>query len=121
MGDKTGFIPTFFHGAHAASSITGAYLKGIDGFDVSGAYQLLLKNANVEGGTRPFITEYIQKGYISDPDIPNPKVETKAKAGVSKTLEYSYDDYSLAQLAKKLGDTANYRIYRKDQTTIKYV
>jgi predicted alpha-1,2-mannosidase len=110
MGDKTGFIPTFFHGDHAASSITGAYLRGIDGFDVKGTYQLLLKNATVEGGTRPFITEYIQKGYISDPDIPNPKVETKAKAGVSKTLEYSYDDYSLAQLAKKLGDTANYRI-----------
>lgn len=110
MGDKTGFIPTFFHGDHAASSITGAYLRGIDGFDVKGTYQLLLRNATVEGGTRPFITEYIQKGYISDPDVPNPHVETKAKAGVSKTLEYSYDDYSLAQLAKKLGDTANYRI-----------
>jgi predicted alpha-1,2-mannosidase len=110
MGDKTGFIPTFFHGDHAASSITGSYLRGIDNFDVKGTYELLLKNANVEGGTRPFITEYIQKGYISDPDVPNPHVETKAKAGVSKTLEYSYDDYSLAQMAKKLGDTANYRI-----------
>ncbi len=53
---------------------------------------------------------YIRFSYISDPDIPNPKVETKAKAGVSKTLEYSYDDYSVAQIAKKLCDTANYRI-----------
>lgn len=110
IGDKTGFIPTFFHGDHAASSITGAYLRGIDDFDVKGTYQLLLKNANVEGGTRPYITEYIEKGYISDPDIAKPHVETKAKAGVSKTLEYSYDDYSLAQMAKKLGDTANYKI-----------
>jgi predicted alpha-1,2-mannosidase len=59
---------------------------------------------------RPHIAEYIQKGYISDPDIAEPHVETKAKAGVSKTLEYSYDDYSVAQIAKKLGDTANYRI-----------
>lgn len=110
VGDKTGFIPTFFHGDHAASSIAGAYLRGIDNFDVKGTYQLLLKNANVEGGTRPYISEYIQKGYISEPDIANPVVETKAKAGVSKTLEYSYDDYSVAQLAKALGDTANYRI-----------
>lgn len=110
IGDKTGFIPTFFHGDHAASSITGAYLRGIDNFDVRGTYQLLLKNANVAGGTRPFITEYIQKGYISDPDVKNPHVETKGKAGVSKTLEYAYDDYSLAQLAQRLGDTANYRI-----------
>nr|WP_246229988.1 glycoside hydrolase domain-containing protein [Mucilaginibacter humi] len=50
------------------------------------------------------------KGYIPDPDIANPRVESKGTAGVSKTLEYSYDDYSVAQLAKKLGDTANYRI-----------
>lgn len=110
VGDKRGFIPTFFHGDHGASSIAGAYLRGIDDFDVKGTYEILLKNANVEGGARPHIKEYIEKGYISDPDIPNPHVETKAKAGVSKTLEYAYDDYSLAQMAKKLGDTANYRV-----------
>ncbi|MFC6100541.1 GH92 family glycosyl hydrolase [Olivibacter domesticus] len=110
VGDKTGFIPTFFHGDHGASSIAGAYLRGIDNFDVRGTYEILLKNANVAGGARPYIEEYIQKGYIADPDIPNPHVETKAKAGVSKTLEYAYDDYSVAQLAKELGDTANYRI-----------
>ncbi|WP_345232059.1 GH92 family glycosyl hydrolase [Olivibacter ginsenosidimutans] len=108
VGDKTGFIPTFFHGDHGASSITGAYLRGITDFDVKGAYQILLRNANVEGGARPYIREYIQKGYIADPDVLNPHVETKAKAGVSKTLEYAYDDYSLAQLAKALGDSANY-------------
>lgn len=110
VGDKTGFIPTFFHGDHAASSIAGAYLRGIDDFDIRDTYRLLLRNANVSGGTRPFIDEYIAKGYISDPDVQNPQVETKGKAGVSKTLEYSYDDYSVAQIARKLGDTANYRI-----------
>jgi predicted alpha-1,2-mannosidase len=110
VGEKTGFIPTFFHGDHGASSITGAYLRGIDNFDVKATYQILLRNANVPGGARPHIAEYILKGFISDPDIANPEVETKANAGVSKTLEYSYDDYSLAQMAKKLGDTANYRV-----------
>jgi predicted alpha-1,2-mannosidase len=110
MGDKTGFIPTFFHGDHAASSITGSYLRGIKDFDVQGTYKLLLRNANIEGGTRPFIKEYIEKGYISDNEVEKGEVETKGKAGVSKTLEYAYDDYSLAQLAKVLGDTANYRI-----------
>lgn len=110
VGDKKGFIPTFFHGDHGASTIAGAYLRGMDDFDVKGTYEILLKNANTPGGARPHIREYMEKGYISDPDIPNPHVETKAKAGVSKTLEYSYDDYSLAQMAQKLGDTANYRI-----------
>jgi len=110
VGDKTGFIPTFFHGDHGTSSIAGAYLRGIDNFDIKGTYTTLLRNANEANGARPFVKEYIAKGYISDPDVANPHVETKAKAGVSKTLEYSYDDYSLAQIAKKLGDTANYRI-----------
>ncbi|MFD1143748.1 GH92 family glycosyl hydrolase [Larkinella insperata] len=110
VGDKKGFIPTFFHGDHGASSIAGAYLRGLDQFDVKGTYQILLKNANVEGGARPHIAEYKQKGYISDPDVARPHVETKAHAGVSKTLEYAYDDYSVAQIAKSLGDTANYRI-----------
>jgi predicted alpha-1,2-mannosidase len=113
VGDKRGFIPTFFHGDHGASSIAGAYLRGIDDFDIKGTYQILLRNAN--DGTsprpaRPHVSEYIQKGYISDPDVKNPQVETVAKAGVSKTLEYAYDDYSVAQIAKALGDTANYRI-----------
>jgi len=110
VGDKKGFIPTFFHGDHGASSIAGAYLRGIDDFDIKATYQILLRNANEDGGARPYVKEYIEKGYISDPDISNPNVETKAKAGVSKTLEYSYDDYSVAQIAKKLGDTANYRV-----------
>lgn len=61
-----------------------------------------------KGGTRPFISEYIKKGYIATPRVDHPHVETKAKAGVSKTLEYAFDDYALAQLAKVLKDTLNY-------------
>ncbi|MBZ4191946.1 GH92 family glycosyl hydrolase [Niabella beijingensis] len=109
IGDKTGFIPTFFHGDHAASTITGAYLRGIRNFDVKDVYRLLLRNATVEGGTRPYIKEYMERGYVSEEDIAAPHVETKAKAGVSKTLEYAYDDYSLALLAKALGDSAHYK------------
>ena len=120
-GEKTGFIPTFFHGDHAAPFIAGAYARGVRGFDVNKTYQLLLNNANKEGGSRPHITEYIDKGYISEPDIPNPHVETKAKAGVAKTLEYAYDDYSLAQLAKRLGDTTNYSILMKRSANYKNV
>jgi len=107
-GEKTGFIPTFFHGDHAAPFIAGTYLRGNSSFDVEKAYELLLNNAYKEGGPRSHIKEYIEKGYISDPDVKNPEVETKAKAGVSKTLEYAYDDYSVAQLAKALGDEEKY-------------
>ncbi len=121
VGDKRGFIPTFFHGDHGASSIAGAYLRGIDQFDIKGTYQLLLRNANVEGPSRPRLKEYIEKGYIAEPEIANPHVETKAAAGVSKTVEYAYDDYSVAQIAKKLGDTANYRILMERSKNYKNV
>ncbi len=112
-GQKTGFIPTFFHGDHAAAFIAGSYLRGLRGYDIDTAYKLLLHNATVEGGTRPFIAEYMSKGYISDPDVAHPVVETKGKAGVTKTLEYSYDDYSVALLAKELNDQPNYTLFMK--------
>ena len=112
-GQKTGFMPTFFHGDHAAAFIAGSYLRGLRGYDIGTAYKLLLHNATVEGGTRPFIAEYMSKGYISDPDVAHPVVETKGKAGVTKTLEYSYDDYSVALLAKELNDQPNYDMLMK--------
>ena len=112
-GEKTGFIPTFFHGDHAAAFIAGSYLRGLRDYDMKSAYNLLLRNATVEGGTRPFIREYMDKGFISDPDVPHPVVETKGKAGVTKTLEYAYDDYAVALLAKELGDEPNYAMLMK--------
>jgi predicted alpha-1,2-mannosidase len=108
IGDKTGFIPTYFHGDHASVFIAGSYLRGIDNFDINKAYQLLINNATLEGGTRPYISEYIEKGYIAEHDIPNPHVETKATAGVTKTLEYAYDDYAIALLSKHLNDSETY-------------
>jgi predicted alpha-1,2-mannosidase len=83
------------------------------GYDVKEAYRLLLRNATIEGGTRPYIAEYMKNGYISDPDVENPNVETRGKAGVTKTLEYAYDDYAVALLAKELNDQANYDMLMK--------
>src|SRR6185437_12958232 len=62
---------------------------------------------------RPYVAEYIRKGYISTPDIANPEVESKAKAGVTKTLEYAYDDYAIAVLAKALNDDENRETFLK--------
>lgn len=112
-GDKTGFVPTFFHGDHASAFIAGQYLRGLRGFDAQSAYRLLLRNATIEGGTRPYIAEYMAKGYISSPDVANPVVETRGKAGVTKTLEYAYDDYSVALLAKAFHDEPNYETLMK--------
>ena len=112
-GEKTGFMPTFFHGDHAAPFIAGTYFRKIRGFDVKSAYNLLLRNATLENNSRPYITEYMEKGYIPEQDIKDPNIETKATAGVTKTLEYAYDDYAVAQLAKELKDTSNFRMLMK--------
>lgn len=107
-GEIKGFIPTFFHGDHAASFIAGSYMRGIRNYDVKKAYELLLNNAYKEGGTRPHIAAYIAKGYVPEQDVKNPIIETKANAGVTKTLEYAYDDYALSLLAKEMNDTEHY-------------
>ena len=112
-GEKTGFMPTFFHGDHAAAFIAGSYLRRLRDYDVKSAYNLLLRNATIEGESRPFLSEYIEKGYISDPHVEKPHVDTKARAGVTKTLEYAYDDYALALLAKELKDTSSYNMLMK--------
>ena len=118
-GEKTGFMPTFFHGDHAAPFIAGSYLRGIRNYDVQSAYQLLLNNATKEGGTRPHIAEYLEKGYISTPEVENPHVESKAKAGVTKTLEFAYDDYAVALLAEELGKQDDYEMLMKRTSNYK--
>jgi predicted alpha-1,2-mannosidase len=118
-GENTGFMPTFFHGDHASAFVAGSYLRGLRGFDVDKAYQLLLRNATIESRSRPHLNEYMEKGYISEPDLPNPTLETVANAGVTKTLEYAYDDYAVSLLAKALNDKDNYDLLTKRTSNYK--
>ncbi|MDR0510939.1 MAG: GH92 family glycosyl hydrolase [Rikenellaceae bacterium] len=115
-GRHTGFMPTFFHGDHASVFVTGSYLRGLRNFDLREAYRLMLRNATVEGPSRPFLQEYIDKGYVSELELTAPRIETKARAGVTKTQEYSYDDYAVALLARELGDTASYEMLMRRST-----
>ena len=55
MGEANhGFMPTFFHGDHASVFVTGSYLRGLRDYDVQKAYAMMLKNATVEGPSRPY-------------------------------------------------------------------
>ena len=114
-GEKRGgFMPTFFHGDHASTFVAGMYRRGIDDFDLERSYKLLLKNATVPGrGGRRYGDEYFEKGWISDKDTTNLPYYNEFKGGVQKTLEYSYDDYATAQLAKILGDKDSYELLMK--------
>ena len=79
-------------GYHSASVIADAIVKGNTNFDTDAALEACVQTAR----TRYFdgIGYYIDMGYVP---------EDKSGASVSKTLEYAYDDWAIAQAAKKLG------------------
>ena len=106
---RNGYMPTFFHGDHASVFVAGTYLRGIKDFDLQRSYNLLLKNATVPGrGGRPYLEEYIENGWIAEKDTTNVPTWDEYKAAVTKTVEYAYDDYATALIAKEFGDDKNY-------------
>jgi len=122
-GEKRGgYMPTFFHGDHASVFVAGSYLRGITGFDLKRAYALLLKNATVPGrGGRPYLDEYLERGWIAEKDTTDVPTWDEYKAAVTKTVEYAYDDYATALLAKELGDEENFKVLMKRSDNYKHL
>lgn len=105
---RGGYMPTFFHGDHASTFVAGSWLRGIRDFDLKRAYALMLKSATVPGrGGRPYLDEYLERGWIAEKDTTNVPTGDEYKGAVTKTLEYAYDDYATALVARELGDTEN--------------
>jgi len=124
--ERSGFLPTSFHGDFASSYITGSYLRGLKDYDIRKAYQLMLNNANTPTssgvrGPRPHNSEYLELGYVPEIYFPQPVTETVSTAGTSKTLEFAYSDYSIALLAKALGDMDTYNTMMKRSKNYKNV
>ena len=89
--------------------MAGSYSRGITDFDLKRAYRLLLKNATVPGrGGRPYLEEYLERGWIAEKDTTDVPFWDEYKAAVTKTVEYAYDDYATALIAQELGDEENY-------------
>ena len=117
---RNGYMPTFFHGDHASVFIAGTYFRGLKDFDLKRAYKLLLNNATVPGhGGRPYLDEYMERGWIAEKDTTNVPTQDEYKAAVTKTVEYAYDDYATALLARELGDDANYNLLMKRTSNYK--
>ncbi|MDB4924122.1 GH92 family glycosyl hydrolase [Mucilaginibacter sp.] len=97
MGNETDCMV----GYSAVPVIVDAYLKGYKGFDVNLAYEALIKSSTRDDYGMKYIKE---KGYIP---------ADKEYESVSKAMEYAIDDWCIAQMAKKLGKTADYQEYTK--------
>ena len=77
-------------GYHAVPVIVDAYAKGIRGFDAS----LALEAMQASAGANRFGLDYLRKkGYIP---------ADKEGSSVSKTLEYAFDDWCIAKMARML-------------------
>ena len=91
-------------GYHAVPVIADAYLKGIRGYDTELAFEAMKHSAMQD---KLGLESYKALGYIP--------VEEESES-VSKTLEYAYDDWSIARMAEAMGkreDAA--RFYQRAQ------
>jgi predicted alpha-1,2-mannosidase len=109
-------------GASSTPFIVSAYMKGIRNFDVSQAYEGMRKNAlpggimgkagyehktNLGGG----LTYYINNGYVPYP-MPD-RNNGFHNDGAGQTLEYAFQDWCLAQMARSLGKEEDYSMFMK--------
>lgn len=86
-------------GYHAVPVIADAYLKGIQGFNAEKALKAMKHSATRD---KLGLESYKAFGFIP--------VEKESES-VSKTLEYAYDDWTIAQMAKAMGKTDDYKTY----------
>lgn len=84
-------------GYHAVSVLADMIVKQVPGFDYERAFEAMKRTA-----TNPnydCLPEYTKLGWVPF---------DKERESVSKTLEYAYDDYCIAQAARALGKEEDY-------------
>ncbi len=97
-------------GYHSVPVIADAILKGVKGFDYQKAYEAAKTTAlNPDYDS---VEEYAKIGYVPF-DHEN--------ESVSKTLEYAFDDYCIARMAKKLGKDEDYKYFMKRAMSYKNI
>ncbi|MGB8845883.1 MAG: GH92 family glycosyl hydrolase, partial [Terracidiphilus sp.] len=129
-GQQGSFLPTFpawdsytseMDGDYGVAIIGDAYLKGIRGFDLEEAYRLMRKNAlesptsqaeYLDGEGRRSLDSYLKYGYIPLEDSVSGAPLPHKNEQVSRTLDYAYDDFVLAEVAKALGKPEDETIFR---------
>ena len=89
-------------GYHSVAVIAEAYLKGIRGFDAEKAYEAM-KTTMMQDARG--LKAYKKYGYIP--------YNAGVDESVTITLEYAYDDWCVAQMAKALGKTEDAEFFLK--------
>jgi predicted alpha-1,2-mannosidase len=87
-------------GYHAVSVIADAAVKGIGGFDLSKAFAAMKHSAELR--EHRGLGAYIDKGFLE---------MEEERESVSKVLEYAYDDWCIAEVARLLRESEDYERY----------
>jgi len=91
--------------SHEIALIVSAYQKGIRNYDIAKAYEAI-RHIQTEPGRA-----HEGGGYVGNRQLKSYKelgYVPVEKGPVSNTLEYAYDDWCVAQMAKSLGEKADY-------------
>lgn len=96
-------------GYHSIPVIADAYLKGIKGFDAEKAYEAMKTTMMQDERGLNFYKKY---GYIP---------YNLLDESVTITLEYAYDDWCVAQMAKALGKNDDYNFFLKRSNAYQYL
>jgi predicted alpha-1,2-mannosidase len=134
MYEQSGWMPSFavlwgdhacMTGNHVAAWLADAWFKGVQSFDLAKAYEGLRKNS-LDGTLLPWRNGpktslddfYNEHGFL--PALRPDEKETVAEVhsferrqSVAVTLENSYDDWCIAQLARALGKDADRDLFLK--------
>ena len=96
-------------GYHAVSVIADAAAKGIRGFDLQKAFEAMKHSADQNHFG---LQGYKDHGYLE---------MEEERESVSKTLEYAYDDWCIAEVARMLGRSDDYRYYLRRAQSYKNI
>ncbi|MFC7357886.1 GH92 family glycosyl hydrolase [Jejudonia soesokkakensis] len=96
-------------GYHGVPVIADAYLKGIEGFNAEKAFEAVKHSAMQD---KLGLKSYKENGFIP--------VEEESES-VSKTLEYAYDDWTIAMMAKRMGKEHEYALFSERAQNYKNV
>lgn len=96
-------------GYHAVPVIADAYLKGIRGFDTGQALQAMVDSASY--GPYDGVAQYMELGYVP--------IDEEGEAA-SKTLEYAFDDWTIARMADAMGHKEIAATFEKRATNWKH-
>jgi len=96
-------------GYHAIPVIADAYLKGIRDYDVTEAFEAMVRSAS---RSHRGLEYYRQFGYVPSELEPE---------SVTKTLEYAFDDWAIAEMASALGRGAAYRAFADRAQSYRHV